>query len=181
MCIRDSKESEVAKLVGGKPEAVSPVVDKMMERLHAEAADERAEAERAVHVHNTGLLAMLATMHKPGESLFFGCVPMGVAVIAMGLVTFGQNVGLTGKQAHDGALVMFWIDVVLCAISMTVPPGSSHKQRRSSAGTLKPQFSFAFVGAAGSSPASRPRLASHAARGRSCIGCRASPRRLCAK
>ena len=47
-------------------------------------------------------------MHKPGESLFFGCVPMGVAVIAMGLVTFGQNVGLTGKQAHDGALVMFW-------------------------------------------------------------------------
>ena len=54
------------------------------------------------------VLLVFATMHKPGESLFFGCVPMGVAVIAMGLVTFGQNVGLTGKQAHDGALVMFW-------------------------------------------------------------------------
>ena len=62
--------------------------------------------------------AFMATMHKPGESLFFGCVPMGVAVIAMGLVTFGQNVGLTGKQAHDGALVMFWC-----------PPSVRHPRR----------------------------------------------------
>ena len=60
----------------------------------------------------------LTPMAKPGESLFFGCVPMGVAVIAMGLVTFGQNVGLTGKQAHDGALVMFWC-----------PPSVRHPRR----------------------------------------------------
>ena len=73
--------------------------------------------------------AFLATMHKPGESLFFGCVPMGVAVIAMGLVTFGQNVGLTGKQAHDGALVMFWCPPSVRHLDATPSSGGDEERR----------------------------------------------------
>ena len=58
---------------------------------------------------------------RPGDFLFFGCVPMGIAVVGMGFPVFGPNI-MSEHTAHLIALVIFWIDVVLCVVSMTLPP-----------------------------------------------------------
>eukprot|EP00798_Chlamydomonas_sp_ICE-L_P010577 gene10577-12236_t len=62
-----------------------------------------------------------AMMKRPNHFLFFGLVPMALGVLGMGFVTLGSNIMEDGK-AYDIAHVIFWIDVSLVIVSMTLPP-----------------------------------------------------------
>ncbi|KNC77922.1 hypothetical protein SARC_09635 [Sphaeroforma arctica JP610] len=60
-------------------------------------------------------------MKGPAQFLFFGCMPMGVAVVGMGFVPFGPNI-MSEKVAYEIAYVLFYLDVALSVIAMVLPP-----------------------------------------------------------
>ncbi|XP_075264508.1 uncharacterized protein LOC142356497 [Convolutriloba macropyga] len=59
-------------------------------------------------------------MMKTNSFLFFGCVPMGIAVVGMGFVNFGPHI-MSVDMANQAARAIFWIDIMLVIVSMTVP------------------------------------------------------------
>ncbi|KNC82079.1 hypothetical protein SARC_05630 [Sphaeroforma arctica JP610] len=60
-------------------------------------------------------------MQHPQDSLFFGCLPMGMAVLCSGFVLFGPNI-MPEAVAFMTAQVLFWITVAGCVMSMTLLP-----------------------------------------------------------
>eukprot|EP01134_Creolimax_fragrantissima_P000117 CFRG0117T1 len=66
-------------------------------------------------------LAYWEMMKKPVEFLFYGCFPMGVAVVGMGFVFFAPNI-MAKSAAYEIAYVLFYFDVAITIIAMTLPP-----------------------------------------------------------